>query len=312
MISSIFGKTKPISSLLVLLFVVFSFVSTTLLLDPSGFDMNNWPNYLMGIVLLALNLFFVNFIITRNKLTKSNSYGILFFGMYLVIFWEIHLSLKLLASSFFVLLAVRRLISLKSLRSVQRKIFDSTFWILISSLFYDWSLLFLLLVFLAIILYQPKNLKNWLVVPVVFIALALITWAILLVLDQMQFISGHYTFDTSLDFLKNNGFSQYYKLLAFWLITSIMALVSFIKAKNASTGRMLSLRFLGVFYGLALIILVLDARGGLAPVVFSLFTASIYGANYVESIKRKSFRELVLWGGVLCSLTLFIFKLLMV
>ena len=48
---------------------------------------------------------------------------------------------------------------MRSSRETKFKIFDATIWILVSSLFYDWALLYLILVYAAIYFYEPKNVR---------------------------------------------------------------------------------------------------------------------------------------------------------
>jgi hypothetical protein len=46
------------------------------------------------------------------------------------------------------LLALRRLISLQSMKASKEKIFDASLWVFIASLFHFWSILFIVLIFI--------------------------------------------------------------------------------------------------------------------------------------------------------------------
>ena len=54
----------------------------------------------------------------------------------------------------------------------KEKIFDASFWILLAALFHFWSIFYIVLVFIAIILHVSKDYRNW-VIP--FIALFAVT-----------------------------------------------------------------------------------------------------------------------------------------
>ena len=163
MISSIFEKTKPINFIIVLVFLFLFYWSVQFhLLDYTFTDIEIVPSIVV-LTILLFSVFVVDFVVKRNKLTGTNSFAILFFTMLFVVFPETLGDSNAVFTSFFLLLAMRRLLSIKSLKNIKLKIFDSGLWICISSIFYEWSILYLLLVFAAIYIYDPKNIRNWLV-----------------------------------------------------------------------------------------------------------------------------------------------------
>jgi hypothetical protein len=80
-----------------------------------------------------------NFIISKNKLTLDNLYGLLIGVILLGTFYESLFSTNLLLSNIFLLLAFRKIYSLSSNLNTKIKLFDAAFWIGIASLIYFWS-----------------------------------------------------------------------------------------------------------------------------------------------------------------------------
>ena len=163
MISSFFGKTKPINHIVLAIFL-FLFYFTNVFFQLNGQKINQV--IALKLVLFAVMLFavfIVNQIVKTEKATESNSYAMLFFVLMIVSFSDELVLQNVIFANFFLLLAFWRILSIKSTRSVKHKIFDASLLIAIASLFYDWALAFMLLVFFVIGVYDRKTLKNWLV-----------------------------------------------------------------------------------------------------------------------------------------------------
>ena len=162
MITSIFKKSSIVNYVLVFLLLLASFfVYQNSLLSQSVKAGGNSANVLL-IILLLVCFFLVNFIVKKNGLTKNSSYAIFFFLLYLMLFPSVFSYSNLLFANFFLLLAMRRLISLQTLKAPKEKIFDASMWIFIASLFHFWCILFVLLVYISIIFHVSRDYRNWL------------------------------------------------------------------------------------------------------------------------------------------------------
>ena len=172
MLASVFSKTRPFNYLVIgILSLVFFILKT---ISTASADAT-WVYYAeeLGLFLLVLgSVFLTNFIALKNGLTKGNNYALLLFFVFLLFFSSMFQNKNIIISNFLLLLALRRLISLKSLLSTKEKIFDASFWILLAALFHFWSIFYIVLVFIAIILHVSKDYRNW-IIP--FIALLAVT-----------------------------------------------------------------------------------------------------------------------------------------
>src|SRR5690606_35634366 len=102
--------------------------------EPFSFQLVLEQGFYFTIVLLSL--FLLDFFASRNSLTKKNSYKLLMFGLFMAMLPETLLNSKMLLANFFVLLALRRIISLRSHKDMKKKLFDAAFWISIATLLY--------------------------------------------------------------------------------------------------------------------------------------------------------------------------------
>ena len=161
MIASVFSKTRPFNYLVIgilsLLFFVFKFIS----IEKPATDWIFYVGQVGLFVLIFSSLAILNFIALKNGLTKNNNYALFLFFIFLLFFSSTLQNKNIVISNFLLLLALRRLISLKSLISTKEKIFDASFWILLAALFHFWSIFYIILVFIAIILHVSSDYRNY-------------------------------------------------------------------------------------------------------------------------------------------------------
>ncbi|WP_318343182.1 DUF6427 family protein [Flagellimonas baculiformis] len=304
MISSFFGKTKPINYIVLAIFL-FLFYFSNVFLGLGDQKINDViPIELLTFVVLLLGIFIINQMVRTEKITDFNSYTILFFVLLVTAFSE-NLQLKnAIFTNFFLLLALWRLLSIKSIRNVKHKIFDASLLIAVASLFYDWALVFLLLVFVVINLYDRKTFKNWLVPFVGVATIFILTFTILKLNDSLDFFREHYQF--SLGIFKTDSFFEVLnvKALIYILFALAVAFVVFLRLRNVGGGKLLQLRviFLAFVLGVAITLL---TPADESPVLITFFPASVFMANYFEAIKKAKHRESILIICTVLSLLLF-------
>ncbi|MFH6603050.1 DUF6427 family protein [Maribacter algicola] len=310
MISSIFGKTKPINHIIVLtiLFVLYwivQFLSPGATFSPSQLV---FKTFVLSILLFSV--FLVNFIAKRNKMTGPNSFAMLFYGLLMFVFTETFVDDSAIFCSFFILLATRRLISLRSLKDMKLKIFDATLWILIASLFYEWVLLFLVLVFAAIYIYEPKNIRNWLVPFSSIFVFFMIGYGILTLIGHTAFFQEHYGFELKFDLSYFLHWENSAKLIIYIIMVLVAAVISFLKLGKKGIGKIVTMRLAVLTFILGILMNMLVVSPGSDPLMVTFFPAAIFFANYVETINRQNIKEIVLMVSVLVPFLIFIFDVL--
>jgi hypothetical protein len=247
----------------------------------------------------------VDFILKRNKLTKTNSFAILFFTMLMVVFPEVLRDENAIWCNVFLLLAARRLLSIKSMKNIKVKIYDASLWIAVASLFYDWAILYMVLVFIAIYLYDPKNGRNWLVPFTGFFTVAMISYAILLIANNPGFIEKHYQFDFEFNTAYFTYIGNSIKLAIYILMTTIAAIVAFVKLLSSGSGKIITMRLIALYFFISMITVVLISADNTYPVLMTFFPAVIFFTHYIESIKKPNMKEMVLIAAVIVPFLIF-------
>lgn len=292
MITSIFSKSKPINFIIVAVYVTLLFVITNYALLFSDL-------YIASIALLKwlITLFLVfllDFIVVKNNLTQRNSYAIMTFGLLFGMFPEAMINLDLLLSNLFVILALRRLISLHSKLNIKKKLFDAAFWVAVAALFYFWAVLFFALVIVALIYYSQNDFKN-VITPFAGIAAVLILLVTFnIVVYDVYFTSTDFKRYASLDFTVYNSKESILKFTV--LFTSFVWILIYYFRILPDKNKKLKPSYFIIAW--ASIIAVLAAI--IAPLkngsefLFLFAPFSIIMANYVEVITERWFKEVFL------------------
>ena len=290
MITSIFSKSKPINYIIVMVVLVIAFALHFFYEVKDG-------NYtIISFIALSIGLFYVfitDFVISKNDLTKRNSYGIMLLALFFVIFPEVFGNINIMVANLLVLFALRRLFSLHTKRDLTKKFFDAVFWIALSTLFYTWAVLYLFVVFIALGYYWQNEGK--------YIAVSLfgvVTVFILLVLYKIVF-KDQYLSQTNFDFSYGFDFSDYNSLSEIIKLTVVVALylwslILYLKntsEKNKTLKPIHTLIILASF--IAIIIAVLAPVKNGNEIVFFMLPFSIIVANYIETVDKLWFKEML-------------------
>ncbi|MEO7978441.1 DUF6427 family protein [Flavobacterium sp.] len=309
MITSVFKKSTPLNySLVVILILVFFFlfqiqeVSWT----SSYFLVFQKISFLCFIF---ASFFLVNFIIKKNGLSKDNGYAIFFYLLFLLFFPGIFNNPNVLYANFFILLAIRRLISLQSLKASKEKIFDASFWILIASLFQFWCILFLILVFISIIFHVSRDYRNWVLPFIAFLGVASLFLMVSLIFkfDAVEFIRNRAVIDLRIDYFKNNyengAFSIYVAVALFFVVSMLMTLSDRPQIVHISYKKTVAYFFIAV----AVFLISPDKSNDL--LLFSIVPLTIMASSHVQYAKQKLNNEIVFYVLILCSLFTFFSQL---
>ncbi len=309
MISSIFGKTKPINFIILAGFLFLFYWVVQVYLLETDFSTNQIVLQTGVLSVLLFSVFIVDFIVQRNKLTGSNSYAIFFFTLLLVVFPETLADSNAIFCSLFLLLATRRLLSIKSLKDIKSKVFDATLWILTASLFYDWAIVYLLLVFATIYIYEPKNIRNWLIILSASFSFFMVTYAVLILSGTSNFLWTHYTFQIDYGSIYPPKWVSSIKVSVFIIINLLLALWAFLALGKAGSGKIITIRLVALSFVLGLIVNVLVLSESTYAIMITFFPSVIFICNYIESIKRQKVLELILVLSIVVPLLAFVGKL---
>ena len=304
MIASLFSKTRPINYALVLIMLFSCFFLYQFQVPTVNFTTGDLFSKIFVFLLLLLSFFLVNFISLKNALTQNDNYAILLFLVFILLFPSVLNNIKIVLSNVFLLLALRRLISLKTLSSSKEKIFDASFWIFLSAIFHFWSILYIILVFISIIFHSGKEYKNWILPFVSFLCV----W--ILYIATSLFLFGNYSinkavFQVSFNFF---DFKDVYQNLALSLFVSISVLFfasQTIDYQNKPLNMQASYKQVYFAFLLALGIYVFSVNKSNDLLLYTFAPLAILGANMFEKMENSIYKEVSLY--LLLGIGLFFF-----
>ncbi|MEP3837366.1 MAG: DUF6427 family protein [Algibacter sp.] len=300
MITSFFNKSKPIYFVVVFFIVVLAFVNARIYAVNGGLNFDYILKQTLLIFVAYASILLLSFIANKNHLTNRNSYEVLLFSLFMLFITQTTSNDNVLFSNFFVLLGLRRIVSMRSPKNIKKKLFDAAFWIAIASLFYFWSILFFVLILLSLVLYTDNNIRHWLIPFLGVFTVFIISSSASLVLFDNYFGLFNWSPQISYDFSNYNSAVYLISitvLLSFGIWSSIFYLNNVKKQKKAFRASFKTI-ILAAIIGFFIVILAPKKTG--SEFLFLFAPLAIIIANYIEIIPDKWFKELFL--GVLIIL----------
>ncbi|UWY29274.1 DUF6427 family protein [Flavobacterium sp. TR2] len=309
MITSVFKKSTPLNySLVVILILVFFFMFQ--IKDPSWVTSYFLAFQKVSLLCFILASFFmINFIVKKNGLSKDNGYAILFYLLFVLFFPTVFNDSNVIYANFFILLALRRLISLQSLKASKEKIFDAAFWIFIASLFQFWSILFLILVYISIVFHVSRDYRNWVLPFIALLAVTILFYMTSLILnfDAITFIQERAMIDFRIDYFKNNyenaALSIYTAVALFFVTFMLMTLSNRPQIVHSSYKKIVACFFIAV------LVYIISPNKSNDLLLFSIAPLSIMATSHVEYMQQKLNNEIVFYTLIVCSLFTFFSQL---
>lgn len=294
MIASLFSKTRPINYALVLIMLFSCFFVYQIRLSNEQFTTGDLFAKISVFVLLLLSFFLLNFISLKNALTQNDNYAILLFLVFIMLFPSVLNNLKIVLSNVFLLLALRRLISLKTLNFSKEKIFDASFWIFISAIFHFWSILYIILVFISIIFHSGKEFKNWILPFISFLCV----WVLYIATSLLMF--DNYSINKAVFHVSFNffDFKNVYQNMALALFVSIAVLFfasQTIDYQNKPLNMQSSYKQVYFAFLLAVGIYVFSTNKSNDLLIYTFAPLAILGANMFEKMKNSIYKEVSLY-----------------
>lgn len=305
MITRFFSTSKPIHLVLVAIFSFLVFIFSRIQVLILDLNLSKIILNLGLFVVLLISISALAFFVSKNNLTLRNSYKILFFGLLLAIIPESIAQNHQLISNLFILLALRRLFSLRTNLRVKKKLFDAAFWITIAALFHFWSILFFALIFGSLLLFTIANLKHWIIPFTGLLSVFIIASAYFLIRDDS--LLGLYEFiePFSLDFSSYNDPSFIVRITVV-ISFSIWATFFYIKDLNNKPKQFRSSHIL-VIHTLIIAVLValLSPLKNGSEFLFLFAPIAIIMSNFIEGVSEKWFSEIYIWLLILTPVVQF-------
>ena len=295
MLTNFFSNSKPFHFILIslLLFVGYTFHNFQISSFENDFIWLIQLTFKFGLYIILMLIF--GFIIKKNNLTQINSYALFIFVCLLLLTPNVFQNSKPILSTVFILLALRRILSFNSKKNIQKKILDASLWIGIATLFYFWSILFLLVLYAALIQLASKNFKLFLIPIIGMFVVFIICTIYFLYLDNNMYWFTDYENFTSFDFssyklLKN--FFSLFVILSMIVISLVFKFLNFTKTPLRKKSKYWIIIFTLIT---GIIIVILTAQKNGIELIFTIAPISILFSNFIEALQRKWVSEVMLW-----------------
>ncbi|MFD1094493.1 DUF6427 family protein [Salegentibacter chungangensis] len=293
MLTSFFSKSKPVNVVTVVGLMATFFLMANFKDWFGSFEIGEFFEKLSVLFAFILSVMVLNFIAKKNELTRRSAYKILLFAIFSTSFFALLRDTQVIVANLCVLFALRRIISLKSQKVVRKKIFDATFWICIGSLFYFWTILFLIIVFGGIMIYAAR-LKNWLIPPVAFLCVAILTATFhLLVYEDIYTLSEWFqASEFNFDAYRTPRVLIPLSIILSFMLWTFIHYLGIIQRASVTARPLLNLIIFILFTGVAVALFAPTKDG--SELIFFFVPLSIIGSSYFDSDRDKIFREVML------------------
>ncbi len=301
MITSVFRKSTPLNfSLVVILMLVFFSIyqlqdmswygSVSLILKKTG-----------TLALIMVSVFMTNFISKSSQLTRDSGYTIFFYFLFLCFFPSLLDDFNLILANLFVILALRRLLALESVKDSKEKIFDASLWIFLAALFHFWCILYIALVFISIVFHVASDYRNWFLPILAFLSVTIIALAVGLYFDVdiQAFLNSSVSTNYQINYFTNNyqnAALSIYSTIAMFFVTALLVTLS-----SRPLALQASYKKVGATLAIALLIFIISYNKSNNLLVFTLAPLSIIATNHIEFSKEKLQKEFILVFFILCS-----------
>jgi len=295
MLTSFFGKSKPINFIMVSVFIIIGGLFNKTLDIEQFTTLSFFKTRTVLLLFILFSVFLLNFIIRKNKLTETNTYTILCFGCFILLFPELFFRSDIIISNILILLAFRRIMSLNSGINMEKKILDASIWITIASLFYFWCILYFLVLFVGVFQLRLKNYKLILIPFVGLLSVIIILIAVKLVFNNSFLWFLEMDTGLSLDFQKYDSLPLIIPI-SFLILMIALSLIH--KLFSSSEIRLIdksnSFLLILILFTSAIVIIFFPNKNG-AEFLYIMAPLAIISTNFIEKSTLLWVKELFLW-----------------
>ena len=307
MLANFFGKSNPVNFIVVFLIFLGFYIANFFTVNFLQFvDVNVILNQLLAVVLFLFLFLFYNFILTKNKLTLNNSYGLLLFALFSGFFPAVFLNVTTIFLNLLLLIFLRRVFSLRSNKDIYKKIFDCGFWLGILFLLDSTTVIFGMLIFLSVRMFQKLTVRTLLIPVVGFVTPVFCYFSYCLWEGDTSEFSNLFLW------YSNYNFEVYTanKFLFSTLFLGIGSLISiFIKTPKVFliSGDYRKYWILIIFnFFLAITVFLIQNTHQTNKILLLFFPASIIITNWLESIERVFIKNIFIIVLIATPVILFI------
>ena len=260
-----------------------------------------------GLVIYLATLLVLTNVIQKNDLTQGNTYAPLLFAIFSALMPVGLVSFDILLANLILLIALRSLLSLRNEKQANSKIFDASLLVPLAVLCYFWSILYFILIFLAIAFFANNSYKNWLIPFVGVTTVYILTTCFYLVFYDSFIPHSYFLSGISLDFTNYLDAINIFTLGVLIICTLFFLTVYIAKfrRKPAVVKSVLRLIIFQFVIGFAVIIFAVDKNASELYLLAS--PLALIATTYFETDINDIAKEINIWVLLLLPFTLLLF-----
>lgn len=307
MLSNFFGKSKPVNYIVLFVLMALYFcLSFFVFFSTESIDINIVFKQLGFFALVLSYCFLYGFILAKNKLTLGNTYGFLILVSLFGVFPHIYTQTGPLIFNILLLVFIRKILSFRTSKSFFEKLFDSGFWLAILFILEPFSLIFGILIYLSVSLFQKTNFQTLFIPLVGFLLPMIIYFSYCFWFDVLDdFYTLFYLYSSfSIDPYLSDPLRVPLFILGIFSFIALIFKTPKVFLISGNYRKYWIIIF--VIFLLSLFYLVLKNDKGGSELLVVMFPVSILLANWVESIEKKVLKEIAVIGLVVLPVIFFI------
>jgi magnesium-transporting ATPase (P-type) len=205
------------------------------------------------------------------------------------------------------LLAIQNILHLRNEKHIKPKIFNASIYIGLASLAYFWSIGFIILVFLGILFFDPKNYRNW-IIPFIGISMIYVFANCFTLLFYDSFFALK-TYIDPISFLFQDYLTKEYLFSVGVLSICIICFFSIYLIRfGRKTGNIKPiLRLVIIYLVIAIIIAVIAPQKDTSELFFIATPLALIGTTYLEMNYHQLAKEINIWVFILIPFTMLLF-----
>ncbi len=285
------------------------FVLYTIAHYKNGFniDYSSILVFFGGLIVYILTMLLLNLIIQQNDLTQKSTHTILLFAFLTAVIPNSFTNTTVLLSNLFIVLGIRNVLNLRNGKYIKSNILDASLYIGLASLAYFWSISFILIVYLGVLYFEPKNYRNWIIPIIGLLMVYVLSNCFTLLFYDLFFISTNYIKPISFSFEAYVNKGGIFSIGVLTICTLFFLTVYLIKynRKPTKSKPVLGLIIAQLLVALGIVLIVSDKNT--AEMIFIASPLAIIGTTYLEMGHGKLIQEINLWVFLALPFMIFLF-----
>jgi hypothetical protein len=294
MLANFFGKSKPVNFILILvLFLIYYILGFSVLNKPADLA-GSFIDLLIVFPFFLVLFFLFSFLVSKNRLTKDNSYAMLLFIISIGCLQSVILDYKLIGISILLFFFLRKVYSFRTYKAVYQKLFDSGFCLGILFLISPFFLLFSMLLYSSVFLFLKITIRTILIPVLGMFTPLFLYYTYLFWIDDVA--TFYELFDFVIVFDSSFYSSTFYTILlsvfGFFTFISIILRSGKVFSISNKFKRSWALLLTHLAVAIAFVLMMKDKNG--SELIFVFVPVTIIISNWLQTVEKKGFVNVVL------------------